>query len=108
MKYGRLRPKESLMDRRSFFQIAAGSAAVAAFVNDAVPRARAASEAVDGRKPEDVARDEDYWTEIRNAFTVDRNVVNLNNGYVSPAPKVVQEALRRQLDFSDTGPYHTM
>ena len=96
------------MDRRSFFQIAAGSAAVAAFVNDAIPRAQAADEYVKGRKPEDVARDEDYWVEIRNAFTVDRNVVNLNNGYVSPAPKPVQEALRRQLDYSDMGPYHTM
>jgi selenocysteine lyase/cysteine desulfurase len=96
------------MDRRSFFQIAAGSAAVAAFVNDAIPRARAASENVNGQKPEEVAKNEDYWTEIRNAFTVDRNVVNLNNGYVSPAPKPVQEALRRQLDYSDMGPYHTM
>ncbi len=96
------------MDRRSFFQVAAGSAAVAAFVNDAIPRAQAADEFVKGRKPEDVARDEDYWVEIRNAFTVDRNVVNLNNGYVSPAPKPVQEALRRQLDYSDMGPYHTM
>ena len=96
------------MDRRSFFQIAAGSAALAAFQNDAIPRAQAASESVNGRKPEEVARDEDYWNEIRNAFTVDRNVINLNNGYVSPAPKPVQEAMRRYLEFSDMGPWHTM
>ncbi len=92
------------MDRRSFFQFAAA----AAFLDDAIPRARAAGESVNGRKPEEVAHDEDYWAEIRNAFTVDRNVVNLNNGYVSPAPKPVQDALRRQLDYSDMGPYHTM
>ncbi|HWZ33309.1 MAG TPA: aminotransferase class V-fold PLP-dependent enzyme [Bryobacteraceae bacterium] len=96
------------MNRRGFFQIAAGSAALAAFQNDAIPRAQAASESVNGRKPEDVARDEDYWTEIRNAFTIDRNVINLNNGYVSPAPKPVQEAMRRYLEFSDMGPWHTM
>lgn len=96
------------MNRRNFFHIAAGSAAVAAFVNDAVPRAFAASESVNGRKAEDVARDEDYWNEIRNAFTVDRNVINFNNGYVSPAPKPVQEAMRRYLEFSDMGPWHTM
>src|SRR5215475_9885127 len=96
------------MHRRNFFQIAAGSAALAAFQDDAIPRAAAASESVNGQKPEEVARNEDYWAEIRDAFTVDRNVVNLNNGYVSPAPKIVQDALRRQLDFSDMGPYHTM
>jgi selenocysteine lyase/cysteine desulfurase len=92
------------MDRRNFFQLAAA----AAFLDDAIPRAKAAGESVNGRKPEEVARDEDYWTEIRNAFTIDRNVINFNNGYVSPSPKPVQEALRRQLDFSDMGPYHTM
>jgi isopenicillin-N epimerase len=92
------------MDRRNFFQLAAA----AAFVNDAIPKARAASESVNGQKPEDVAHNEDYWAEIRDAFTIDRNVVNLNNGYCSPAPKIVQDALRRELDYSDMGPYHTM
>jgi len=96
------------MHRRNFFQIAAGTAALAAFQDDAIPRAAAASESVNGQKPEEVAKNEDYWAEIREAFTVDRNVVNLNNGYVSPAPKIVQDALRRQLDYSDMGPYHTM
>jgi isopenicillin-N epimerase len=96
------------MDRRSFFQIAGGSVALAAFQDDAIPRARAASDAVNGRTPEDVARDEDYWTEIRNAFTVDRNIINFNNGYCSPAPRPVQDAMRRYLEYSDMGPYHTM
>ena len=96
------------MNRRGFFQFAAGTAALAAFQDDAIPRARAASDAVNGRTAEEVARDEDYWTEIRNAFTVDRNIINFNNGYCSPAPKPVQDAMRRYLDYSDMGPYHTM
>src|SRR5262245_28592397 len=96
------------MHRRGFFQIAAGSAALAAFQDDILPRIKAASESLNGRKPEEVAHDEDYWTEIRNAYTVDRNVINLNNGHVSPAPKPVQEAFRRMIEFSDMGPYHTM
>ena len=96
------------MNRRNFFHLAAGSAALAVFQDDAIPRAAAASESVNGQKPEEVAKNEDYWAEIRDAFTVDRNIVNLNNGYVSPAPKIVQDALRRQLDYSDMGPYHTM
>ena len=55
-----------------------------------------------------VAGDEDYWTEIRNAFSVDRNIINLNNGYCSPSPRTVQDAMRRYLEYSDMGPYHTM
>jgi isopenicillin-N epimerase len=96
------------MDRRGFFQLAGGSIALAAFQDDAIPRARAASDAVSGRSAEEVARDEDYWTEIRNAFTVDRNIINFNNGYCSPAPRPVQDAMRRYLEYSDMGPYHTM
>ena len=38
------------------------------------------------RTPEEIASDEDFWAEIRAAFSVDRNCINLNNGYCSPAP----------------------
>ena len=96
------------MNRRVFFEITAGSVALAAFQDNAIERARAAGEHVNGRKPEEVARDEDYWTEIRNAFTVDRDVINLNNGHVSPSPLPVQDAMRRYLEYSDMGPYTTM
>ena len=92
------------MNRRSFFELAAGGA-VTAFEDNAIARASAG---VKGRTPEEVASDEDYWAEIRNAFTIDRNIVNLNNGHVSPAPRVVQEAMRRYLEYSDMGPWHTM
>ncbi|HUI54211.1 MAG TPA: aminotransferase class V-fold PLP-dependent enzyme [Bryobacteraceae bacterium] len=95
------------MDRRNFFQLAAGVAAVA-LQDNILQRIKAASSAVNGRSPEDIATDEDYWAEIRNAFTVDRNVVNLNNGYVSPPPVTVQDAMRRQMEYTDMGPYHTM
>jgi selenocysteine lyase/cysteine desulfurase len=93
------------MNRRNVIQSVLAGAAAAMFQDDALQRVRAATS---GRTPEDLASDEDYWAQIRNAFSVDRNVINLNNGYCSPAPRVVQDALRRQLDYSDTGPYHTM
>src|SRR6202167_1493241 len=96
------------MDRRQALQIATGAVSLVAFQANAAEKAATASAAVAGRTPEDVARDEDYWTEIRNAFTVDRNIINFNNGYCSPAPKPVQDAMRRYLDYSDMGPYHTM
>jgi hypothetical protein len=72
------------MDRRNFFQLAAGSAAFAAFQDNAVERAKAASDYVSGRRPEEVAADEDYWAEIRDCFTVDRNVINLQQRLRQP------------------------
>jgi selenocysteine lyase/cysteine desulfurase len=54
--------------------------------------------------PDEVARNEDYWAPIVRAFTIDASVVNLNNGGVSPSPAVVQEAMRRHLEFSNSMP----
>ena len=51
---------------------------------------------------------ERYWSEIARAFTVDRSIINLNNGGVSPAPAIVQEAMKAHLDFSNKAPVHTM
>jgi isopenicillin-N epimerase len=39
---------------------------------------------------------------------VDRSLINLNNGGVSPAPELVQQALKRHLDFSNTAPVVSM
>lgn len=63
-------------------------------------RSRAALAAVADLSPED----ERFWFEIQQAFTVDRSVVNLNNGGVSPSPAIVQEAMKRHLDYSNTAP----
>ena len=93
------------MHRRMFLRAATG---LAALKPDSINRARAATSSVNDRKPEDVARDEDYWREIQQAFTVDRNIINLNNGGVCPSPKVVQDAMRRQLEFSNLAPAYTM
>ena len=49
--------------------------------------------------PEEIARDERYWFAVQQAFTVDRSLINLNNGGVSPSPRVVQDAMRRHLEF---------
>jgi len=58
--------------------------------------------------PAQVAADEDFWAEVARAFTVDRSLVNLNNGGVSPAPGYVQDAVKRHLDYSNEAPVYTM
>jgi len=58
--------------------------------------------------PGDGVPDEDFWSGIARAFTVDRSLVNLNNGGVSPSPAWVQEAMKGHLDFSNEAPSYTM
>ena len=96
------------MDRRQVIEIATGAISLAALQAGGTQAATVAAARAAGRTPEEVAQDEDYWTEIRNAFTIDRNVINFNNGYASPAPLPVQEAMRRYLTYSDMGPIQTM
>lgn len=54
--------------------------------------------------PDELARDEDYWAQVAQAFTIDRSAINLNNGAVSPAPAIVQEALSRHLAVANSTP----
>ncbi|MGH9628108.1 MAG: aminotransferase class V-fold PLP-dependent enzyme [Bryobacteraceae bacterium] len=94
------------MERRHFFTSAAG--AFAAFQSNSLARAQAAAASVAGRDAATVARDEDFWFNVRHAFTVDRNMINLNNGGVSPSPKVVMETEKRYLEIQNMGPSYYM
>ncbi len=60
------------------------------------------------RNPELAAQDEDFWAQIQQAFDLDRNVANFNNGGCSPAPLIVEEALKRQIDYSNKAPSYYM
>ncbi len=64
--------------------------------------------AIDGRAAEDVARDEDAWRDVQRAYTVDRSILNLNNGGVCPAPAAVQEALRRYQEHAHEAPAYVL
>ncbi|MCI0652535.1 MAG: aminotransferase class V-fold PLP-dependent enzyme [Planctomycetes bacterium] len=61
-----------------------------------------------GAAPSDAARDENLWRFAQDAFTVDRAIINLNNGGVSPAPARVQDAMRRYLEYSNTAPAYVL
>ena len=97
--------------RRQFFGAFGGPAAAvmatATFNPAAFPRLLDVLAAHPGT-PEEIARDESFWLEVQQAFTVDRSLINLNNGGVSPAPAIVQEAMKRHLDYSNEAPVYTM
>ena len=61
-----------------------------------------------GRTPEQLAGDETFWFQAQQAFTVDRSIVNLNNGGVCPAPSIVQESQRRHLADAHSCPPHVL
>jgi selenocysteine lyase/cysteine desulfurase len=63
---------------------------------------------IDHLSPEAAAADEDYWSVIQQSFTVNSNLIILNNGGVSPAPKVVQDAVERYNRLSNEGPSYYM
>ena len=98
--------------RRTFLKQAA-TLAGAFSVNSLFNRAHAAewhdaSEKISALKPEQVAQNEDYWPVIQRSYSVNSNIINLNNGGVSPSPIVVQQAVERYNQLSNEGPSYYM
>jgi len=99
-----------MLTRRAFFHATgtAGIAAFASFAPDGLSRIKTAGRRVENVAPVDAAMDESYWREIQQAFTLDRTIINLNNGGCSPSPRVVHEAFKRYLDISNQAPVYHM
>src|SRR5438046_7572499 len=98
----------TMWSRRSILRLA-GAATGTAFAarRYGISEVAYATAAVEGRSPEDVAADETYWREIQFAFTLDRTLINLNNGNQCPSPTVVHEACKRHMDWANQAPaYH--
>ncbi len=86
--------------------LAAGLFGWSLLAEGAAERARAAVRKNAGRDPQRLAGDEDFWFEIQQAFDIDRSVINLNNGGVSPAPRSVMSALERHWQYANNLPPH--
>jgi selenocysteine lyase/cysteine desulfurase len=99
-----------MLTRRAFLRNAGatGAAAIASFRNEGLALAAQAGARAGDRSPADLAKDEFYWREIQQAFTLDRTIINLNNGGCCPSPRVVHEALKRYLDISNQAPVYHM
>jgi len=98
--------------RRKFIQkvgLLAGAFSANSLFNQAHAASwEAASQRIKGLTPEAAAQDEDYWMVIQQAYTVNSNLIILNNGGVSPSPRVVQEAVERYNKLSNEGPSYYM
>jgi isopenicillin-N epimerase len=98
--------------RRRFLSLAGKGLGLAALSVPAIgalaKEIEAATKSISHLSPEQVAMDEDYWSVIQNSFTVTRGIVNLNNGGVSPSPRIVTEALVRYIWQQEDATAYTM
>src|SRR5215210_1977417 len=100
------------LDRRRFLSkvgkglglAALSSSAVASLLKDV----NAAAKRVAHLTADEAARDENFWFDIQQAFSVTRGLVNLNNGGVSPSPRIVTEALVRYIWQQEDATAYTM
>jgi selenocysteine lyase/cysteine desulfurase len=101
-----------MASRRSFFQKSlgmAGAMSLTPFLGNAM--AEDVSDALvslNGLTPLEAANDDDLWARMAQAYTVSPNILNLNNGGVSPQPKVVQDAVDRYYHLSNEAPTYYM
>ncbi|UPT65739.1 MAG: aminotransferase class V-fold PLP-dependent enzyme [Sphingobacteriales bacterium JAD_PAG50586_3] len=63
---------------------------------------------VEGLDALQLASDEDFWYYVRNSYTVSPNIINLNNGGVSPQPKIVQDTFENYNRMSNEAPSYYM
>jgi selenocysteine lyase/cysteine desulfurase len=89
---------------KGFGMMALSSAAVASLFENLQAKTRA----VEHLSPVEVAADEDFWAGIQQSFSVTRGIVNLNNGGVSPSPRIVTEAFVRYTWQQEDATAYTM
>src|SRR3982751_4347164 len=98
--------------RRDFLSVAGKTLGLAALTTPIIgallKEIEAATSSVAHLTADQVAMDEDYWSVIQNSFTVTRGIVNLNNGGVSPSPRIVTEALVRYIWQQEDATAYTM
>lgn len=92
------------MHRRRFVRALALSGTATVAAPDALGRLHAVLARAAGAAPQATADDEAFWLGVRQAFTIDTNQVNLNSGSVSPAPRVVAEAMARYWTLTNMSP----
>jgi len=99
-------------DRKKFIQqlglIAGAFSANSLFNQLHAAEITAANKKIKNLSPIDAAADEDYWSVIQQAYTVSPAIINLNNGGVSPSPRIVQEAVERYNKMTNEGPSYFM
>ncbi len=101
-----------MVSRRDFIgksALLAGSLSFLKFSNPAFAESFEKKVETQNLVPPDItASDEDFWSWVRESYTLSPNVTNLNAGGVSAQPKVVQDAHIDNYKFCNQGPSYYM
>src|SRR5688572_20428032 len=104
--------KQSPKTRRDFLSLAGKGLGLAVISSSTLAtllkEVTAASNGISHLSPTQAAMDEDYWSVIQRSFSVTRGIINLNNGGVSPSPRIVTEALVRYIWQQEDATAYTM
>lgn len=68
----------------------------------------ALNKAYAGVLPEQTASDEEFWRQIREAYSVDPAIINLNNGGVAPSPSMVLDEQINEIKYGNYSPSYRM
>ncbi|MBR9923301.1 MAG: aminotransferase class V-fold PLP-dependent enzyme [Bacteroidetes bacterium] len=98
------------MDRRKFLGNVAGLAGGSllsplqahSITNDLYSRIQSQTD-----KPQ-LVTDESFWKLVRNAYSVSAEIINLNNGGVSPQPRIVQAAVVKDYSYANELPSYNL
>lgn len=104
-----------MTDRRKFLKqlgMGAGATLAANYVQAAEqesPNLNKILQPYQLHSPDELAENEAFWHRIQKSYHLPPDgLINLNNGGVSPAPKVVQETMKRYYDQSNLAPSYYM
>lgn len=98
-----------MLNRREFLGSCAASIGLMAMTpEEALDNILALGKATAGLTPEEIARDEDYWFHVQMAFSLDRNIINFNQGTIQTGLRIVEDAVRRHSEFSGNAGWHSM
>lgn len=95
-------------NRRSFMKklgLTAGILSVPSFINNSFGADfQEVLKKAESIPPGELASDEDFWAWVQQSYTVSGTLINLNNGGVSPQPKVVQDAFIKYNELCNEAP----
>jgi selenocysteine lyase/cysteine desulfurase len=101
-----------MSNRRGFIKkafLTGGTLSLTKFFNHSVAEDIAGAIHSIGELPiGEAVKNEELWARVRQAYTTSNQIINLNNGGVSPQPKVVQDAANRYYSYANEAPSYYM
>jgi selenocysteine lyase/cysteine desulfurase len=98
------------LNRRLFLQqlgATIGGAAIGTMLFPSLASGKEPFNSASFNPPADTS-DEDFWAWVQESYTVSPNIINLNNGGVSPQPKITQDTFEKYNRFCNEAPSYYM